>query len=152
MEPQQACIGGQLDGQGVIVFERPRQCSAQIVELGHEAREALLVSTAPMPVRVMVVRQHPSHDARVTFEHRVGFAGFAQLLERVRARRLEQPQPGMLAVFSEHHGLVDQRAEMIERCPGINHQIGRDILRAPDLEAAGKDTDPAKHGLLLDRQ
>ena len=72
-----------------------------------------------------------------------------ELLQRERARRLEQPIAGGMLPFDHHQRLVDQRGEMVEHAPWLEPGVAGDRLRELDREPAGTDAKPSQHGLLV---
>jgi hypothetical protein len=81
-------------------------------------------------------------------DQRRGFAGIAQLLERIGARGLEEPQARLGPGLGDHERLVHQRAEAFQRLPHVERVVGAHLLRAFRGEAAREDTEAAEYRLL----
>jgi len=88
----------------------------------------------------------------MTAQHGLRFTGFGKPLERIGARRLEEAVAGRALAFDQHHRLVDERAEVIERGPRVDAVVGHDVLRGFEREAARKHRETAECGLLIGRE
>ena len=90
----------------------------------------------------------------VTRPHGVGFAGLAELFQRVLAHGFQQPVAGSApAVVGHHQRLVDQQGELIEHLVALHLTGAGDRLGGVEVEAAQKRRQPAKqHPLGLGQQ
>ena len=81
--------------------------------------------------------------------HRVRLAGFAELLQRVLAHRLQEAiSRPVLDVFGHHERLVDEQGELIEDLIALDVMASADRLRGVEVEPAHEDRQSPKQRLL----
>ncbi len=85
-------------------------------------------------------------------QYRFGLAGARELLERERARGLEQAIARLGLALRDDQRFVDQTAEQVEHEPLIDTFIAHHLLRQLQRKAAGKHAEAAEHGLLVGGQ
>ena len=90
-------------------------------------------------------RRHRRVVVAVTGPHVVGFAGLAELFQRVLAHRLQQPvSRSATCAFGHHQRLVDQQGELVEHLVALDVAAAGDRLGGVEVEPAHEHRQPAE--------
>ena len=133
---------------GIVAVEGPDHRGSDVVDVHSEPRaDRELVRSDQLGCPV--VGEVGEVDG-VAAAPEVGLGSFGELLQRVRAQRLEQVVAGVAGggLVDRDHRLRDQRTERVEYVPRLDPVAGHDRGRSARVEPAGEHSEAVEHDLL----